>query len=283
MKNFLLLALLLSGVSGTSYGQKFGKLLKEMPGVQTYTFRVSMAKDVPGTLDKIKAMGFTNIEGGAPRGVTTPEFRAMLDARGIRCTSTGAGYDALADAAKTAEVIEKAKILGAEFIMTAWIPHKGAFDLATAQKAVADFNRAGKQFKEAGLTFCYHNHGYEFEKHEDGTLFDYIVKNTDPNYVSFEIDILWTFFPGQDPAALINKYPQRFKLMHMKDLKKGVEGNLSGGTPQENDVVLGTGQLDIPAILKAARKSAIKYYYIEDESPQPDQQVPETLAYLKSL
>jgi sugar phosphate isomerase/epimerase len=95
--------------------------------------------------------------------------------------------------------------------------------------------------------------------------------------------MLWTFFPGQDPAALISKYPDRFKLMHMKDLKKGIVGNMSGGTPVENDVALGTGQIDIPAVLKAARKAGLKHYYIEDESPSYATQVPQSIAYLKSL
>ena len=166
----------------------------------------------------------------------------------------------------------------------AWIPHDAPFKLEDAQKAVADFNKAGKILKdEFGLSFCYHNHGYEFHPHEGGTLMDYIIQKTDPKYVNFEMDILWTFFPGADPAALLNKYPKRFKLMHLKDLKKGVEGNLSGGTPVENDVALGTGQLDLPAILKAAKKAGVKHYYIEDESPVYFKQVPKSIAYLKSL
>jgi sugar phosphate isomerase/epimerase len=82
---------------------------------------------------------------------------------------------------------------------------------------------------------------------------------------------------------LISKYPERFKLLHLKDLRKGVVGNMSGGTAVENDVALGTGQLDIPAILKAAKKAGIKHYYIEDESPVYYKQVPQTIAYLKSL
>jgi sugar phosphate isomerase/epimerase len=86
-----------------------------------------------------------------------------------------------------------------------------------------------------------------------------------------------------DPAKLIAKYPERFKLMHLKDLRKGVSGNNSGGTAVENDVALGTGQLDIPAILKAAKKAGILHYYIEDESPSYAKQVPQTMTYLKSL
>ena len=141
-----------------------------------------------------------------------------------------------------------------------------------------------KNFKENyGLEFCYHNHGFEFAPYEGGTFFDYIAKNTDPRFVNFEMDILWTFFPGIDPAKLLEKYPNRFKLMHVKDLKKGVVGNLSGGTSSENDVALGTGQLDLPAIMKAAKKAKIQHYYIEDESSLHAIQVPESIKYLLSI
>ena len=133
------------------------------------------------------------------------------------------------------------------------------------------------------MTFCYHNHGYEFLPYEKGTFFDYIVTNTNPEYVSFEIDILWVAHPGKDPAALIRKYPDRFKLMHVKDLRKGIVGDFSGGTPVENDVALGTGQIDVAAVIKAAQKSAIQYYYIEDESNDVNTQVPVSMAFLKKL
>jgi sugar phosphate isomerase/epimerase len=199
----------------------------------------------------------------------------------MRCTSFGVGYKDMLDKSDT--VISNAKTLGAEFVRVAYIPHQGRFTLDLAKKTVSDFNNFGKQLKEQGLTFCYHNHGFEFEPYQNGTLFDYIVQQTNPEYVSFEMDILWVFFPGQDPVALLKKYPKRFKLMHIKDLKKGIQGNMSGGTPPENDVTLGTGQLNLPAILKAANKSSIKYFYIEDENPKAYNQVPKSLAYLKSL
>ena len=202
--------------------------------------------------------------------------------QGIEKSSGDHLYDDLKNKIET--VATNAKTLGASFVRVAWIPHSGDFTLAMAQKTVEDFNQFGKILKDTyGLTFCYHNHGYEFQPHEGGTLFDYIVKNTDPKYVSFEMDVLWTFFPGQDPAALLNKYGKRFKLMHLKDLKKGVAGNMSGGTSPENDVALGTGQLDIPAILIAARKAGVEHYYIEDESSNIAIQVPQTIAYLKNL
>jgi sugar phosphate isomerase/epimerase len=187
---------------------------------------------------------------------------------------------------KTTEVGNNAKTLGASFVRVAWIPHdaKVGFTIEDAKKTVADYNAAGKILKKNfGITFCHHNHGYEFAPYEGGTYFDYLVANTNPEYVSFELDILWAFHPGVDPAKLIKKYPTRFKLMHVKDLKNGVKGDFSGGTAVDNDVALGTGQINIPEVIKAAKKSSIKYFYIEDESTNVSTQVPVSLPYLKNL
>jgi sugar phosphate isomerase/epimerase len=275
------LFLLLCSLGAAAQSKSKAPLFPNRIGVVSYTFRESFKQDVPATLDKIKALGITNIEFSNLFGKTAPELRALLDARGMVCTSFGTGYNDVLD--KTDEVVQNAKALGAKYVRVSWIPHEGDFTLETAKKTVEDFNRAGKALRDNGLTFCYHNHGFEFQPHGDGTLFDYLVQHTDPAAVSFEMDILWVAHPGQDPVKLLKKYPQRFKLMHVKDLKKGVKGDLSGGTPVENDVALGTGQIDIAAVMKAARNTAIEYFYIEDESPSVDVQVPQSIAYLKSL
>ena len=164
----------------------------------------------------------------------------------------------------------------------AWIPHTGPWTLETARQTAAVFNEIGKDLKSNGLTFAYHNHGYEFQPYGEGTLFDVLMKETNPDYVSYEIDILWVQHPGQDPARLIKKYRNRFKLMHVKDLKKGVVGDLSGQTPTENDVTLGTGQIDIKKVMKAAKKSGIEHFYIEDENDNSWNQVPLSIAFLKN-
>jgi len=282
IKNLILIAFVFLGSDELLFAQKGKLLFPQMPGMVSYTYRSSLSKNAAATLDTLKELGIKDMEFSSLFGKTAAELRKLLDERGIKCSSFGVGYEDALN--KTQEVGQNAKTLGAKFVRVAWVPHKGAFTQEMADKTIADFNTIGKRLKEEfGLTFCYHNHGYEFEKHEDGTLMDYIIKKTDPAYVSFELDVLWAFFPGGDPAALLEKYPSRFKLMHMKDLRKGVAGNLSGGTPVTNDVALGTGQLDIPAILKAAQKSAIEHYYIEDESPSYAVQVPQTIAYLKSL
>jgi len=276
---FALICLLLVALAATAQSKE--PFFPGRTGVVSYTFRESFKQDVPGTLDKIKGLGISNIEFSNLFGKTAAELRALLDARGMVCTSYGTGYNDVLD--KTDEVTQNAKTLGAKYVRVAWIPHEGDFTLETAKKAVEDFNRAGKALRDNGLTFCYHNHGYEFRPYGKGTLFDYLVQHTDPAAVSFEMDILWVAHPGQDPVKLLKKYPQRFRLMHVKDLKKGVKGDLSGGTPVENDVALGTGQIDIAAVMKAARSTAIEYFYIEDESPSVDVQVPQSIAYLKGL
>lgn len=253
-------------------------------GVVSYTYRNSFSKNVAATLDTIKSLGITNIEFSNLFGKTAAELRQLLDERRMVCTSFGVGYPDLVS--KTTEVANNAKTLGASFVRVAWIPHdaKVGFTIDDAKKTVADFNRVSKILKEEhGLTFCYHNHGYEFRPYEGGTYFDYIAANTNPDYVSFELDILWAFHPGVNPAKLLKKYPARFKLMHVKDLRNGVKGDFSGGTPVDNDVALGTGQINIPDVIKAAKKSSVQYYYIEDESTNVPAQVPVSIVYLKGL
>jgi sugar phosphate isomerase/epimerase len=266
-----------------TYAQSGKPLFPHHPGVVSYTYRNYFDKDVPKTLDSLMVPnGFKDIEFSSLFGKTAAELRTMIDARGIKCSSFGVSYDDFVN--KTDEVANNAKTLGAKYVRVAGIPHKGVLTLDDAKRTVEVFNRVGKLLKKKyGLTFVYHNHGFEFQPYGDGTLYDYIVQNTDPKYVSFELDILWAYFPGQDPAKLLDKYGSRYKLMHLKDLKKGVQGNFSGGTAQDNDVALGTGQINIPAILIAAKKAGIKHYYIEDESNNVIVQVPQSIAYLKSL
>ncbi len=277
IKSFILLA--------TSFS--FGSLVQaeplfaQVPGMVSYTFREEFKRDVPGTLDKIKALGITDMEFSNLFGQTAAELRQLLDARGMVCSSFGVSYDDLLN--KTDEVAKNAAVLGAKFVRVAWLPDRQPFTLELAEKTAAEFNRIGKQLHEQGLTFCYHNHGYEFVPHGAGTLFDVLMAETNPQDVSFELDILWAHLPGANPAQLLEKYGSRFKLMHLKDLRRGVKGDFSGKTAVENDVALGTGQLDLPAILKAAKRAGVQHYYIEDESPNTATQVPQTLAYLKSL
>lgn len=282
IKKIITTCFLLSLGTSLSSAQGKEKLLSDQIGMVSYTYRDSFAKDIAKTLDTIQALGIRNMEFSSLFGSDSKELRKLLDERNMICTSFGVSYDALIN--NPEEVAQNAKNLGASFVRVASIPHSGPFTQEHADKAIADFNKSGKFLKEKhGITFCYHNHGYEFREFQQGTLFDYIVQNTDPAFVSFEMDVLWVFHPGEDPKKLLKKYGNRFQLMHVKDLKKGVKGDYSGRTPVENDVALGTGQLKLSGILKTAKKVGIKYYYIEDESPHVKEQVPISLSYLKSI
>jgi len=146
------------------------------------------------------------------------------------------------------------------------------------------FNKAGAATKKVGIRFFYHLHGFEFGKHGNGTLADLLITGSNPDLVSFQMDVLWVFFPGQDPASWLLKYPGRWTSLHLKDLRKGIErGALTGKTDVRNDVPLGTGQVDWPSVLAAAKKAGVRYYFIEDESPDVLTQIPLTLQFLRDV
>ena len=135
-----------------------------------------------------------------------------------------------------------------------------------------------------GMQFFFHNHGYEFQPYRDGTLFDLIVQETDPALVDFEMDVFWTARPGQDPAALLRKYPERWKLMHVKDMAQGTPMNdLSGHATEADNVAVGSGQLNYAEILQAAEEIGLEHYYIEDETSAPVQNIPLSIQYLETL
>jgi sugar phosphate isomerase/epimerase len=250
-------------------------------GVQLYTFRSQFKKDVPGTLEKIHAMGIKQIEAGGSYGFSVDSFKHLLAINKLTVISVGADYKELENDVQ--KVVDNANAYGAKYVMCAWVPHNGEFTAADADKAVAVFNQAGKVLKEHGISLCYHAHGYEFLPYESGTIFDYMAKKMDPRYANFEMDVFWVKHPGQEPITLLKKYSGRFPLMHLKDRKPGTPGNQEGKAPDESNVVLGQGDVGIAAIMKAAPTYGVKYFFIEDESPMSLEQVPQSLAYLKSL
>lgn len=252
-------------------------------GVQMYTFRnVLKEKGVEATLDIIKGMGITEIEGGGADGITLQEYKAMLDTRGLTTPSMGADYNALV---KDPEAIAKnAKFLGAKYVMVAWIPHTvGSFNFVNASQAVEDFSKAGKVLADNGLTLVYHFHGYEIIPHKNGTLLDYIVENTNPDYVNFQMDVYWVQFGGGNPEHLLKKYPNRWKSLHLKDMEKGTLKDHTGLSDNSTNVALGTGEINFEGILKTANELGIKHFFIEDESDLLLTQVPKSIEYLRSL
>ncbi len=250
-------------------------------GLQLWSLR-SMSKDPAAMFKLTRAMGITHVETAGLYGATPEQFAAALRANDLRATSMHVGLDEFKN--NPQGVIAAAKALGVKYVGTAWYPHQGAFTEADARKAIADFNAIGKTMKDAGLQFFYHDHGYEPVKYGNETLLDLIIKETDPNLVKFEEDVLWTYLPGVDPAALLRKYPGRFKLMHIKDMKPGVaRGSLSGGLPDSLQAVIGQGQVNWPEVMKAAKASGVEYYYLEDETTDPVNNIPPSINYLTQI
>ena len=251
-------------------------------GLQLYSLRNEFKTEVPGTLDKIESWGIREIEGGGTYDLPIEEFKKLLNENKLKMVSVGADYDQLKEDPQAA--IDNAKAFGAKYVVCFWIPHEGdEFTVDHMKDAISVFNKAGKLLSENGLSLCYHPHGYEFRPYQEGTLFDYLVKETDPDYLNFEMDVFWIKHPGQDPVALLKKYPKRFLLMHLKDRKHGTEGNQNGRADVETNVVLGTGDVGIAEIMREAKKAGVKHYFIEDESSHSVLQIPKSLAYLKNL
>jgi sugar phosphate isomerase/epimerase len=277
----LVLGLAAVTAAGQDIDAALGGSFKGPLGLQLYSLRESFQRDVPGTLDRTKSFGFVNVELAGTYGQTPEQFHELLAARGLKAIAGHFSYDRFKNDPEG--VAAEAKILGMQYAGCPWIPHTGTFDEKTCREAAEVFNHAGAVLADHGIQFYYHTHGYEFQPFADGTLFDLLMHETNPRHVSFEMDVMWVVFPGQDPVKLLSKYGPRWKLMHLKDPRKGIESNLSGGTDQNNDVVLGTGQTDWPAVLKAARKAGVQWYFIEDESKSVLDQMPQHLNYLEHV
>jgi sugar phosphate isomerase/epimerase len=259
-----------------------GAKFKGPVGLQLYSLRGLFAKDVPGTLDKVKNYGFKYVELAGTYDLPPEKFKKMLEERGLVAVSGHFPFERFRDDA--AAVAREAKALGLKYAGVAWIPHKDPFDEKTCREAAAVFNNAGRVLAKDGIQFFYHTHGYEFQKHADGTLFDLLMKETDPRNVAYEMDVFWIVHPGENPVALLEKYGKRFVLMHIKDMKKDTPiGLLTGHSDVNNDVALGTGVMDWPAILKAAKKADVQYYFIEDESDAVATQIPQSLRLLETV
>lgn len=290
MKNLLLsivaataAALLAAGCAAYSTGAAgTGSHFKGPVGLQLYSLRAQFIKNVPGTLDVVKGFGVREVELAGTYNLPADKFRALLDERGLVAISAHFPFERYRDDAEG--VAREASALGLKYAGLAWIPHNGAFDEQECREAIRVFNHAGEVLARSGIRFFYHAHGYEFVPHAKGTLMDLLMQETNPKHVAFQMDTVWVFFPGQDPAAWLRKYPGRWELVHLKDLKRGVaRGELTGKTDPNNDVALGTGQLNWPEILRAAKETGVKRYFIEDESADVVSQIPQTLKYLEQV
>jgi sugar phosphate isomerase/epimerase len=248
-------------------------------GLQLYSLRNQLKQDVPGTLKQVKAWGFEEVEAYTDFGANIAG--ALKDA-GLRASAMHVGYDKLEK--DMSGVLKDADALGVRTLINPYLPHKERPFASRGEilKAAQGFASFSTQCRAAGKRFGYHIHGQEFGPAPEGTLFDVLAKESGPE-VGFEADVFWVTVGGADPIQLMAKYPGRFWFTHLKDMSKSAPP--SPGREEYNDlnVVLGTGKIDIKGIVAAGAKAGVEMHYIEDESSSVLTQVPQSMAYYKSL
>jgi sugar phosphate isomerase/epimerase len=261
-------------------------------GLQLYTVGKEMDSDPAGTLKQVAAVGYKEVE-LSPLGKTpAKELRKMLADAGLKNPS---GHYMLPDLLTNLPArIDLAKEFGQEFMISTvpWVADPSRFKpdanagefalfLAVIQGLTLDdwkwnaeqFNRIGEQVKKAGLQFGYHNHNFEFKTYGDVTGYEELLRLTDPDLVKLEMDCGWVTVAGHDPVALLKKYANRYRLLHIKDFRAGFtpRTNLSpGGAGAPVATELGRGGIDYRKVFAAARKAQIRALFVEQEPPFQD-------------
>lgn len=257
-----------------------GPLFAQEIALQLYSLRNEMREDMKGSHQLVADWGIKYLEGGGTYGMELEDYKKFISGLGLSIIGVGADFKQLQENPQA--IIDNAKAFGAKYATCFWIPHEnGKFSIKETLEAVKVFNEAGKVLKDAGITLCYHPHGYEFKPHGKGVLFDELLKNA-KNY-AFNMDVYWVQMDGGDPLAIMKQYPKKFPLLHLKDRAHGTPGSSDGRGDVETNVVLGTGDVDIRGLIKQAKKVGTKYLIIEDESSRSVQQIPQSVAYIKQV
>jgi sugar phosphate isomerase/epimerase len=237
---------------------------KKEIGLQLYTLRDELPKDVKLTLEKVAKAGYTTVEtyGFSIKdqfwGLTPIELKKILDANNLKAPSGHYNlgsflYDGNLEEVKAA--IEAAKILKNEYLTVPWVDEPFRNDF---HKIAARLNEAGKMCADAGLKLAYHNHDFEFKKQDGGvTGYDILLKETDKNLVSFELDLYWVVRSGNDPLQLFKENPGRFKMWHVKDMDKI--------NPALNTEI-GSGSIDFKLFFAAIKQSGMQHFFVEQEN-----------------
>jgi sugar phosphate isomerase/epimerase len=241
-------------------------------GLQLYTVRDEMKKDVEGTIARVAASGYTEVEFAGYFDKTPAEIRAMLDHHGLTAPSTHIGSIAPDDWKKA---LDAAHVIGHSYIVFPWIPVERRTGIDGYKKIAADFNRAAEQAKAAGLQFAYHNHDFEFAPVDGKLPYDVLLTETDPTLVQMEMDLYWITKGGQDPLTYFARWPGRFPLVHVKD---------SMGPPDNKMADVGAGKIDWKRIFAKEQQAGIKHFFVEHDQPaDPFASIRVSCDYLKRL
>lgn len=248
----LALTSLSSKLVGCSSARASSAAVNNSFGLQLYTLRDDLPKDPKGVLKQVASFGYKEIEGyegpkGLFWGMKNTEFKKYMDDLGLNFVSSHCNWkeDFERKAGEAGEI-------GMKYLLC---PYLGANkELDFYKRAAEQFNKNGEIAKKAGIRFGYHNHDYSFKPVEGQLPQDVMMQNTNKDTVDFEMDIYWVVAAGQDPIAWFKKYPNRFRLCHVKD---------RGGN---ESVVLGKGNIDFATILKEGQKEGLKHFIVEQEA-----------------
>jgi len=249
-------------------------------GLQLYSVRNLLPKDFEGTLHQLAAAGYSEVEAAGYYDKTAADFGNALQKAGLRCVSTHHSLVQLR--AQFEQLIEYGQALKLEYIICSWAgvhrdpSRKGDLTLDDWRYVADEFNKIGEKVKAAGMIFGYHNHVVEFGTEGGVVFFDELLKRTDPNLVVFEMDCGWVVGGGHNPVEYLARQPERFHLLHVKDMVKQPDGKLK-------NVVMGKGSIDYKPIFRAA--TGLKHYFIEQEEFEGDPitELREDAEYMRKL
>lgn len=233
-------------------------------GVQLYTVRNVILKDPAATLKGIQDIGYTEVEATYDN---LDKIWPALKETSLKPVSIHIGEEiSLGGGADAA--MQSAKEKGFRYVVVPYIPVEKRGGEEMFKKLAEKLNQAGEKAKANGLTLCYHNHAFEFGPVAGTTGLDLLMRNTNKETVSLEMDIFWVSVAGHDPVELLKTYSGRVKLLHLKDKAKGVAKQYNENVPHSAFKEVGSGSIDIPAVLAAADAAGVENYFVEqDQTP----------------
>lgn len=254
------------------------KVPPEKLAVQLYSLHADLRRDLGETLARVRDMGLQQVELYPMPGMDAARWQAALKAADLKAVGA---HVPLADLDADLEgVIADARLLGLSYVGVAWIkPNKAPLSTADID-AVADiYNRACPRLQAAGIGLMYHIHGYELAGIETGSsLFDRLMAKTDPACVTVELDVFWAVKAGTDPLSLLQRYPDRIRMLHMKDIRTGAARSTDGTADRGDFVPVGSGSIDWPALLAASGN--VDWFVLEDESANAATHLQRSFNYL---
>jgi len=258
----------------------------EKIGLQLYTVRDQMKADFDGTIAKVASIGYKEVEFAGYFGRTPEQVRAVIDRNGLTSPSCHVEYAVLTD--QWPSIIESSKTIGQSYIVCPWIPEEIRKQPDSWKRAIDTFNHAGEISKKSGIQFAYHNHWFEFLPVNGKLPYDMLLEQCDPDLVKMELDLCWITVAGADPLTYFNRFPGRFPLVHVKDMKKLPKVSASGGQDFGDSLKdmteVGSGIIDWKRILGQSEKAGIKHYIVEHDKPQaPFESIKISCDYLSKL